>query len=61
MIVDDKTGNAINSVNSMKSSFAPPKKKSRNFGKEKESMNSVKNMKKFSFGSTILLRDTWTS
>ena len=42
---------SINSMNSMKSSFAP--KRSRNFGREKESINSVKNMTKFSFGSTI--------
>ena len=46
-------------VNSIKSSFAP--KRSMNFGKEKESMNSVKNMTKYSFGYTILLRGTWTS
>ena len=29
--------------------------------KSKEHTNSIKNMMKFSFGSTILLRDTWTS
>ena len=59
LILDDWTRNAINSINSMKCSFAP--KKGRNFGREKESTNSVKNMIKFSFGSTILLRGTWTS
>ena len=48
-----------NAINSMKSSFTP--KKNKNFDKEKESTNSVKNMMKFSFGSTILLRGTWTS
>ena len=42
MIWDDKTRNAIYS---MTSSFAP--KRSRNFGREKESTNSVKNMTKF--------------
>ena len=59
LILDNRTWNAINSMNSMKNSFAP--KSSRNFGREKESTNSVKNMTKFSFGSTILLRGTWTS
>ena len=59
LILDDRTWNAINSMNNMKSNFAP--KRSRNFGREKESMNSVKNITKFSFGSTILLRGTWTS
>ena len=58
-ILDEKTRNAINSMNSMKSNFAT--KRSRNFGREKKSMNSVKNMRKFSFDSTILLRDTWIS
>ena len=57
--LDDRTENAFNSMNNMKSSFAP--KRSRNFSGEKESTNSVKNMTKFSFGSTILLRGTWTS
>ena len=56
LILDDRTWNAINSLNNMKSNFAP--KRSRNFGREKESMNSVKNITKFSFGSTILLRGT---
>ena len=59
LILDNRTWNAINSMNSMKSSFAP--KRSRNFGREKESTNSVENMTKFSFGSTILLRGIWTS
>ena len=59
LILDNKTWNVINSMNSIKSSFAP--KRRRNFGKEKESTNSVKNMMKFSFSSTILLRGTWTS
>ena len=59
LILDDKTGNVINSINNMKSSFAP--KRSKNFGIENESIKSVKNMTKFSFGSTILLKDTWTS
>ena len=57
--MDDKTRNVINSMNSMKSSFSP--KRSRNFGIEKEGTNSVKNMEKFSFGFTILLRDNYTS
>ena len=59
LIVDNRTWNVINSMNSMNSSFTP--KRSRNFGREKESTNNVKNMTKFSFGSTILLRGTWTS
>ena len=56
LILDNSTWNAINSMNNMKSSFAS--KMSRNFGREKESTNLVKNMTKFSFGSTILLRGT---
>ena len=48
LILDNRTWNVINS---MKSNFAP--KRSRNFGREKESTNSVKNMMKFSFDSTI--------
>ena len=56
LILDDSARNAINSINNMKSSFAP--KRSRNFGRENETTNSVKNMMKFLFGSTILLRGT---
>ena len=48
--MDDNTWNAINRMNSIKSSFTP--KWGRNFGRKKKSMNSVKNMTKFSFGST---------
>ena len=54
--MDDKIRNAINSMNNMKSNFTP--KRIRNFGRENKSTNSVKNMKKFSFGPTILLRGT---
>ena len=54
--MDDKIENAINSMNNMKRSFAP--KRSKNFGREKESTNNVKNLMEFSFGSTILLRGT---
>ena len=50
---------AWNVINSMKSSFTP--KWGRNFGRKKKSMNSVKNMTKFSFGLIMLLRGTWTS
>ena len=57
--MDDSAWNATNSMNSMKSSF--PLKWGRNFGREKKSTNSVKNMIKFSFSLTILLRGTWTS
>ena len=53
LILDNMTWNAINNMNS---SFAL--KRSRKFGREKESMNSVKKMTKFSFGSTIFLRGT---
>ena len=56
LILDDGARNAINSINNMKSSFAP--KRSRNFGRENETTNSVKNMMKFLFSSTILLRGT---
>jgi len=55
--MDDSAWNAINSMNNMKSSFTA--KWSKNFGKKKESTNNVKNMMKFSFDSTILLRGTW--
>ena len=54
--MDDSAWNAINSMNN---NFTP--KWGRNFGKKKKSTNSVKNMTKFSFDSTILLRGTWTS
>ena len=54
--MDDNAWNAINYMNSIKSNFAP--KRSRNFGIKKESTNSVKNMTKFSFDFTILLRGT---
>ena len=53
LILDNMTWNAINSMNS---SFTL--KRSRKFGREKESMNSVKKMTKFSFGSTVFLRGT---
>ena len=59
LILDDKTRNAINSMNNMKSSFTL--KRSKNFDREKKSTNNVKNMTKFAFNSTILLRDAWTS
>ena len=49
--MDDKIENAINSMNNIKRSFAL--KRSKNFGREKESMNNVKNMTKFSFSSTM--------
>ena len=54
--MDDSACNAINSMNNMKCVFIT--KWGRNFGREKESTNNVKNMMKFSFGSTILLRGT---
>ena len=54
LILNNRTWNVINSMNSMKNSFTP--KRSRNFGREKKCTNSVKNMTKFSFGSTVLLR-----
>ena len=56
LILDDSARNAINSINNMKSSFA--QKRSRNFDRENETTNSVKNMMKFLFGSTILVRGT---
>ena len=56
LILDDRIRNAINSMNNMKRGFVP--KRSKNFGRKKESTNNVKNMMKFSFGSTILLRGT---
>ena len=59
LIMDDSAWNAINRMNSIKSGFIP--KWGRNFGKKKKSMNSVKNMMKFCFGSTILLRGTGAS
>ena len=56
LILDDRTENVINSMNNVKSNFVP--KRSRNFGRKTESTNSVKNMTKFSFDSTVLLRGT---
>ena len=43
--MDDNAWNAINRMNSIKSSFTP--KWGRNFGRKKKSTNSVKNMTKF--------------
>ena len=57
--LDNRTWNAVNSMNNMKSNFAL--KRRRDFGREKESTSRVKNMSKFSFDSTILLRGTWKS
>ena len=57
--MDDSAWNAINCMNSMNSNFTL--KWGRNFGKKKKSTSNVKNMTKFSFGSTILLKGTWTS
>ena len=37
--LDDKTRNVFNSMNNMKSSFTP--KRRRNYGREKESTNNV--------------------
>ena len=54
--MDDIAWNAISHMNNMKSSFT--QKWGRNLGRKKKSTNSVKNMTKFSFGSTILLRGT---
>ena len=42
--MDDRAWNAINLMNSIKSSFTP--KRGRNFGRKKKSTNSVKNMTK---------------
>ena len=39
--MDDRTRNAINSMNNMKSDFVT--KMSKNFGREKDSLNNVKN------------------
>ena len=47
--MDDNTWNAINRMNSMKSNFTL--KWGRNFGRKKKSMNSVKNMTKFSLSA----------
>ena len=57
--MDNSAWNAINNMNNIKSSFTL--KWGRNFGREKKSMNSVKNMMNFSFDSTILLKGTWIS
>ena len=49
--MDESAWNAINRMNNMKSSFTP--KWGKNFGRKKKSTNSVKNMTKLSFSSTI--------
>ena len=59
LIMNDSAWKAINRMNSMKRGFTP--KWGRNFGREKKSMNSVKNMMKFLFCASILLKGTWTS
>ena len=48
------TWNTIDGMGSNENSFFP--KRYRNFGRQKESTNSVKDVSKFSFGSSILLR-----
>ena len=54
--MDDNAWNAINHMNSIKNSFTP--KWGKNFSRKKKNTNNVKNMMKFSFSSTILLRST---
>ena len=58
LIMNDSAWKTINRMNSMKRGFTP--KLGKNFGREKKSMNSVKNMMKFSFCSSIFLKGTWT-
>ena len=59
LIMNDSAWKTINRMNSMKRGFTP--KLGKNFGREKKSMNSVKNMMKFLFYASILLKGTWTS
>ena len=49
--------NTIDGMGSSENSFSL--KGYRNFGRQKESTNSVKDVSKFSFGSSILLRGAW--
>ena len=49
--------NTIDGMGSSENSFSL--KGYRNFGRQKESTNSVKDVLKFSFGSSVLLRGAW--
>ena len=47
----------IDGMGSSENNFSP--KGYRNFGRREESMNSVKDVLKFSFGSSVLLKGAW--
>ena len=51
------TWNTIDGMGSSENSFSP--KGYRNFGRQEESTNNVKDVSKFSFGSSVLLRGAW--
>jgi hypothetical protein len=51
------TWNTIDGMGSSENSLSP--KGYRNFGRQEESTNSVKDVSKFSFGSSVLLGDLW--
>jgi hypothetical protein len=50
--------NAIDGMGSSENNFLP--KGCRNFGRQQKSMNSIKDVPKFSFGSSVLLGGAWT-
>ena len=49
--------NTIDGIGSSENSFSP--KGYRNFGRQEESTNSVKDVSNFSFGSSVLLGGAW--
>ena len=54
LIINGWAWNTIDGMGSSENSFSP--KGYRNFGRQEENMNSVKDVSKFSFGSSVLLR-----
>ena len=57
LIRNSWTWNTIDGMGSSENSFSP--KGYRNFGRQEESTNSVKDVSKFSFGSSVLLGGAW--
>ena len=57
LIRNDWAWNTIDDIGSSENSFSP--KGYKNFGRQEESTNSVKDVLKFSFSSFVLLRGSW--
>jgi hypothetical protein len=57
LIINGWIWNMIDGMGSSENSFSP--KGYRNFGRQDESTNSVKDVSNFSFGSSVLLGGAW--